>query len=88
MTQLFFALFLLFIGYMSYRDAKRRGLWSWKKLFLILASIALFTIAFIIPISFSPWMVKHPILMFSVMMGGILIFVIWLAYAFRIKPGK
>jgi predicted membrane channel-forming protein YqfA (hemolysin III family) len=88
MYQLFLALFVLMIGYNSYRIAKRRGEWSWRQFFIVIGSIAVFTVVFIIPLAYSSWMDTRPGLLMTVLLSGIFLFVGTIAYLFRKKPAK
>jgi uncharacterized membrane protein len=88
MSQLLFALLVLMVGYGSYRNAKRRGEWSWSQFFILIGAFAAFTAFFIIPLAYSPWMDTRPGLLITVLLSGIIIFVGTIAYLFRKKPPK
>jgi len=85
MFHLILVLAVLMIGYNSYSSAQRRGEWSWRQFFILIGSIAIFTVVFIIPLSYSSWMEQHPELLITVLLSGIFIFVAAIAYLFRKK---
>jgi hypothetical protein len=83
MIALISVLFVLSIAYSQYRQAKRKGEWSWKGFLIVIGSMAVFVGGFLIPLVQSTTMQAHVGLMMTAMFGGILLFTTALIYCCR-----
>lgn len=72
------ALVYLGLAVQAYRMAKRQGQWSWSRFFIVLASAAVFTLVFILPVALWAGGGTHPGAVLSLMLGGILVYVVGL----------
>jgi multisubunit Na+/H+ antiporter MnhB subunit len=81
----------LVLAFDAYRTAKRRGIWSWPKFFIVVISLAAFPSLLIVPLShprFSQWAGNHPGIATTAILIVILAFVGVLACLVRTKPTK
>ncbi len=76
-------LFVLAIAFTQYKQARRNGQWSWLGFFVVLGSMLGFGAAFLIPVIHSTSLQAHPAVMITVLLSGILLFVVLLIYACR-----
>src|ERR1017187_2010481 len=75
--------FVLVMAYAQYKQAKRNGQWSWLGFLTILGAMALFILCFLIPVVNSTTLEARPGLMITVILGGILVFMVGLIYTCR-----
>ena len=71
MSAAFLILVALHLGIYFYRRAKRRGVWSWSKLLILLAAFALLPFVLVIPLA--AFVEPHPGLVLSIVLGGTIV---------------
>jgi predicted membrane channel-forming protein YqfA (hemolysin III family) len=81
-------LFSFLMAYFYYKQAKSRGEWVWSRFFILVGAIVVFFFGFMLPLIMSKAMDSRPGLMFSLLFGGILVFVGGIVYLFRKYPVK
>jgi drug/metabolite transporter (DMT)-like permease len=91
MSQGILAVLCLALAFTAYCTAKRRGIWSWSKFFIVVISIAAFPLLLIAALShprFSRWAGNHPGIVTTAILIVTITFVGALAYLLRKKPTK
>jgi predicted permease len=83
MIQLVIGVFILLIGFNSYRVAKRQGQWSWLKFLIAIASAVAIPLLIVVPLATMPWLKDKPALATLLMVGLIFLFVAALVYFTR-----
>jgi uncharacterized membrane protein len=68
--------------------AKRQGQWSWSRFFIVLASAVVFTIVFIIPVALWTGGRDHPGALVTLMVGGIVVYVVALVVFLKKTTSK
>jgi hypothetical protein len=77
---------ILYIAWLTYSQAKHAGEWSWPKFFLLLGVVAVFIVVFIFPVSSSKTLNARPRVLVTVLLSGIIAFVVAITYFFRKRP--
>ena len=88
LAQVLSVLLGLVLAYFSYKRAERSEEWAWSRFFILIGAIVVFFCGFMLPIISSKLMDTHLNLMFSIMFGGMVIFVGTVRYLFLKYPGK